>query len=100
MRLLLALLLMTTAAQAHEMTAAQDWINLEGYKNDSGTHCCGPADCHTRQPNQVRIKDGKYSVKHPVSGLWVTVPKKAVYPSRDGKIHYCLPGCLFLQGVF
>src|SRR5262249_10688228 len=85
MRVLTALLVLSTAVLAH---GEADWISRGGYRNAVGEFCCGEQDCPALADDDVAITAGGYLVK----SLREVVPFSEAMPSPDGHFWRCAWG--------
>ena len=75
MKRLLAVLLLTTPASAHDF-----WSNGEEVPAWVRSSCCGKADARHLKPSAVHIMS---DVVH-IDGINTVVPRERVLPSQDG----------------
>lgn len=91
----IALLLISTsgAAIAHE-----HWINRGGYKSPiDNVPCCGPQDCFTLKPGEVKEITGGYRVRAHIAldadhqyDVDMKIPYGEALPSEDDSYHLCV----------
>ena len=77
MKRLLAVLLLTTPASAHDA-----WINGEPIPSWVRSSCCGPSDAHHIPASAVRVMPDGYHI----DGINTVVPIDRALPSQDGAI--------------
>jgi hypothetical protein len=83
MRIILALLLLTVPALAHD-----SWMSQGNYKNSKGETCCNENDCKILPVTKVRATSDGYIIETD----WGTelIPYKEVLDSQDNNYYRCV----------
>jgi hypothetical protein len=82
---IVALLLSSGAAAAHDFAGRSDWIGEHAYTNKNGSLCCGKNDCEPLSQEDVEPRK---------DGIWLPrynelIPYKDATPSEDEFSYRC-----------